>query len=122
MKIPKKIKKAQEIVNATTWEGDIRININRIISAGRTLSKYIDELATKNAKNQENAQKCSLAKMPHAYKYGNNACSSGASYHCDYCGLQLYDEEVGYIAAGRMCANGEHSCCPQCGEENPVFR
>jgi hypothetical protein len=41
---PKTIQQCKNIVRATSWEGDIRVNITTIIGAGRVLAKRVDEL------------------------------------------------------------------------------
>jgi monomeric isocitrate dehydrogenase len=41
---PKAVQQCKDIVRATTWEGDIRVNITTIIGAGRILAKRVDEL------------------------------------------------------------------------------
>lgn len=35
---------AQEIVNASEWSGDMRVNMTRVIGAGRVLNKALKEL------------------------------------------------------------------------------
>jgi transposase-like protein len=63
-----------------------------------------------------------ISKLEHAYRSGANPAGKDARYYCQYCDLQLFGDEVGYVAAGATYANGEHSACPRCGEENAVFR
>lgn len=63
-----------------------------------------------------------IGKLPHAYKWGNNPACKESEYNCHECGLQVFGEDVRFIAYGRTCANGEHSPCPACGEENYVHR
>jgi hypothetical protein len=63
-----------------------------------------------------------LASLPHAYTRGNNPAGSKAYYSCGDCGIELYGEEVGFVAAGPSYANGERCRCPRCGEENSVDR
>ena len=63
-----------------------------------------------------------LLGMPHSYKRGNNPAGENARYYCNFCGLELYGDQVGYVAAGAIYANGEPPPCPQCGEENSVDR
>jgi hypothetical protein len=38
------IQKAKDIVSASEWEGDLRVNMTTIIGAGRVLAKRVDEL------------------------------------------------------------------------------
>ncbi len=40
----KAVKRAKAIVQATEWSGDNRVNMTTIITAGRVLLKYIEEL------------------------------------------------------------------------------
>lgn len=63
-----------------------------------------------------------IGKLPYAYKWGNNPACEESSFHCHDCDLQVFGEDVRFIAYGRNCANGEHSPCPACGEENYVHR
>lgn len=63
-----------------------------------------------------------LAGMKHADRSGQSPAGKDAYYHCDACGLELNGLEVGYVAAGRNLANGEHAPCPKCGSENSVDR
>jgi len=65
-----------------------------------------------------------LVKMKYAYTYGRggNPAGENAYYHCSHCDLELHGKHVGYVSAGSMYANGEHSKCPRCGEENPTER
>jgi hypothetical protein len=58
----------------------------------------------------------------HAYTPGNNPAGPNANYYCHHCDLDIDGEEVGFVAAGTNYANGEHSPCPRCGEENFVER
>jgi hypothetical protein len=58
----------------------------------------------------------------YAYARGTNPAGKNAYYYCHHCGIELYGEEIGYVAAGTNYANGEHSKCPSCGEENFVER
>jgi hypothetical protein len=60
--------------------------------------------------------------LKYAYKSGKNPWGDNANYHCHYCDLELFGEEVGFVAYGRECANGEFSPCPRCGKENGVNR
>lgn len=61
-------------------------------------------------------------RLPYAYPCGNNPAGDGATYYCHRCGLELQGRDVGFVAAGTEYANGEHSPCPKCGEENAVDR
>lgn len=63
-----------------------------------------------------------IGKLPHAYKWGNNPACEESEYNCSECGLQVFGEDVRFVAYGRTCANGEHSPCPYCGRENYVHR
>lgn len=63
-----------------------------------------------------------LAKLPFAYKAGNNPCDDTSYYCCDYCGCELHGKEVGYVAAGTQYADSEDARCPNCWEENSVHR
>lgn len=38
------VQRAKEIVAATEWEGDLRVNMTTVIGAGRVLAKRIEEL------------------------------------------------------------------------------
>lgn len=38
------IQKAKDIVSATEWEGDLRVNMTNVIGAGKVLAKRVDEL------------------------------------------------------------------------------
>ena len=38
------IQRAKDIVAASEWEGDMRVNMTTIIGAGRVLAKRVDEL------------------------------------------------------------------------------
>ncbi len=58
----------------------------------------------------------------YANHIGSNPAGKNAYYYCDHCGLELHGEDVCYVAAGNEYANGEHSPCPRCGEENAVER
>lgn len=61
--------------------------------------------------------------LPYSYSPGNNPCGDGSRYYCHDCGLEIHDEEVGFVAAGWTDGGDtEWSKCPQCGEENSVFR
>ena len=51
-----------------------------------------------------------------------NFAGEDAYYSCHSCGYELAGEEVGEVAAGRNCANGEFAPCPACGEENSIDR
>ena len=63
-----------------------------------------------------------IADLPYAYKLGNNPYGGQAYYYCDVCGLELIEEEVGFVAAGWEASNGEVAKCPRCGSENFVDR
>jgi len=63
-----------------------------------------------------------LVKMKYAYTYGGNPAGDNAYYHCSHCDLELHGNHVAYVGAGTNYANGEHSKCPRCGEENPTER
>jgi hypothetical protein len=56
------VKRAQEIVAATEWDGDMRVNITTIIGAGRVLNKRLQEreaeLAALRAKVEEAIRVC----------------------------------------------------------------
>lgn len=64
----------------------------------------------------------SLLGMKYSYKRGTNPAGNNAFYYCDDCGLELHGIHVAYVGAGTEYANGEHSKCPRCGEENAIFR
>ncbi len=51
-----------------------------------------------------------------------NFAGENAYYSCTKCDVELLGEQVGYVAAGRYCANGEQAPCPECGGENPIDR
>jgi len=72
--------------------------------------------------NPPDSKESTLGNLPYAYTLGNNPYTEDSEYYCHSCGLHLHGEEVGYVAYGRNCANGEHSPCPACGEENSVDR
>ena len=47
------VKRAQEIVAATQWSGDMRVNMTTIIGAGRVLAKRLEEVRAENAALRE---------------------------------------------------------------------
>lgn len=51
-----------------------------------------------------------------------NFAGENAYYYCENCAFELNGEEVGDVAAGRYCANGEVAPCPKCENENSIDR
>lgn len=66
--------------------------------------------------------KWTLQTSKYGFNLGTNPAGPEAEYRCSYCDLELFGDEIGYIAAGTNYANGEFARCPQCGNENQVYR
>jgi len=63
-----------------------------------------------------------LAGMKHSCRSGTNPAGPEARFSCSHCGLELFGDEIGYVAAGTNYANGEFAPCPKCGEEGSIER
>lgn len=67
-------------------------------------------------------QEWTLASSLHGYRAGTNPAGPEAEFRCSDCSLELFGEDVGYVAAGNNYANGEFAPCPRCGKEYQVYR
>jgi monomeric isocitrate dehydrogenase len=77
---PKTIQQCKNIVRATSWEGDIRVNITTIIGAGRVLAKRVDELeeALRTIKAHQEVAAGGLVKLSTVYHIATTALKDEA--------------------------------------------
>jgi len=73
-------KKAIEIVYATSFEGDIRVNMTTVISAGRTLARRVQKLEfiLKEIREHQQVSGASMGQKGAVWYIANKAICDGA--------------------------------------------